>query len=142
MDICISNSPEETEQFGSELAARLVPGNIVALIGDLGAGKTALTRGILRGLGYTGKVASPTFGLVNLYNTNKGEVAHLDLYRLNSAEDIVAAGLADYLESPIGISIVEWADRWSWQPNEKLITLHLQTTTETSREIIYEDPRA
>lgn len=142
MGTCISNSPLETEQFGIKLANRLSPGMVVALTGDLGAGKTALTRGILKGLGFSGKVSSPTFGLINLYNTGKAEVAHLDLYRLNSPAEIIGAGISEYLENPSGISIVEWADRWQWGSQINVIHIALRAPDENRREITYEDSGA
>ena len=78
----ITHSPEETEALGAKFALSLHPGDVVAFSGDLGAGKTAFTRGVLRGLGYTGRVTSPTFAIVNEYETELCRVCHFDMYRI------------------------------------------------------------
>ncbi|MGI5935519.1 MAG: tRNA (adenosine(37)-N6)-threonylcarbamoyltransferase complex ATPase subunit type 1 TsaE [Oscillospiraceae bacterium] len=105
----ITNSEEETEQAGAELARRLLPGAVVALYGDLGAGKTAFVRGMARGLGLNCRVSSPTFTIVNEY---QGEVDlfHFDMYRLSGADELFNIGWEDYLARS-GICAVEWSEK-------------------------------
>lgn len=106
----ISNSVEETERLGAELAARLPAGSIVAFTGDLGAGKTAFVRGMARGLGIADRVTSPTFTIVNEYEGGSRPLFHFDLYRLESADELFEIGWEDYLARG-GICAVEWSER-------------------------------
>ena len=110
----LTGSPEETQQLGRELAAELVAGDLVALTGDLGSGKTCMIQGICRGLGVRDYVNSPTFVLANEY---EGAIAgqpitvfHLDLYRLTSTTELEDLGAEEYFYGQ-GICLVEWADR-------------------------------
>lgn len=105
----LSHSVSETEQIAQQFAASLHPGDVVAYSGDLGAGKTAFTRGLARGLGYTGRVTSPTFNIVNEYN-GPVPLFHFDLYRLEGEEDLFDIGWEDYLTRG-GICAVEWSQR-------------------------------
>jgi tRNA threonylcarbamoyladenosine biosynthesis protein TsaE len=111
MGTLISRSPEETLRLGEAWGRAAQSGWVIGLRGDLGAGKTLLVRGIAQGLGTPGRVHSPTFTLVNEYLGGRLPLFHLDLYRLERAEDIAAAGLEEFL-SPAGVSVVEWAERW------------------------------
>ena len=106
--------PDEaaTLALGNRLARVIEPGLYVALSGNLGAGKTTLTRGILRGLGYQGKVKSPTYTLVELYNLSKLDLYHFDFYRLNDPQEWLDAGFRDYFE-PRNVCLVEWPERAS-----------------------------
>lgn len=104
-----TNSPEETERVGEALAGRLKPGQVVAYLGGLGAGKTAFTRGLARGLGVTEQVTSPTYTIVNEYLTGSLPLFHFDMYRLGSADDLFDIGWEDYLERG-GICAVEWSE--------------------------------
>lgn len=106
----ISNSVEETERLGADLAARLPAGSIVAFTGDLGAGKTAFVRGMAQGLGVTERVTSPTFTIVNEYEGEGLPLFHFDLYRLEDAEELFDIGWEDYL-SRGGVCAVEWSER-------------------------------
>lgn len=108
----ISNSPEETAALGEAWAQEATPGWTLALCGDLGAGKTQLVKGLARGLGFTGRVASPTFALVNEYTGGRVPLFHLDLYRLDTRAQIAGAGLDEYFFTPRGVTVVEWAERW------------------------------
>ena len=104
----ISNSPHETERAAADLAVRLEPGDVVLVSGELGAGKTTFVRGASRALGVTGAVTSPTYTVGQIYaGANGREVAHLDLYRLDSLEGEDPALLDDYL-TPVRIGFVEW----------------------------------
>ena len=105
----LSRSEAETEALGQAIAARLRPGDVVAYTGDLGAGKTAFTRGLARGLGCTGRVTSPTFTIVNEYN-GPVPLFHFDLYRLAGEDDLFDIGWEDYLDRG-GVCAVEWSER-------------------------------
>ena len=105
----ITNSPAETERIGAALGAILPPGTILAYRGDLGAGKTAFTRGLAKGLGCTDTVTSPTYTIVNEYLSGRLPLFHFDMYRLHSAEDLWDIGWEDYLDRG-GICAVEWSE--------------------------------
>ena len=104
------HSLAETWQVAAALAARLPRGGVIALTGDLGAGKTAFVQGIARALGITRPVTSPTFTLVGDYTGPGGRLIHMDLYRLTGPDDLLAIGFPDYLESG-AIVAIEWPDR-------------------------------
>ena len=105
----ITNSPQQTEQVGAALAQRLTPGSIVAFCGDLGAGKTAFTRGLARGLGCREQVTSPTYTIVNEYLSGRMPLFHFDMYRLGSSEELWDIGWEDYLDRG-GVCAVEWSE--------------------------------
>lgn len=104
-------SPEAMEEVGRLYADRVVPGSVVALAGGLGAGKTHWTKGLVAGLGCSAEVTSPTFGLVHEYPGGRIPVIHLDFYRLGSAEELIALGWDEYLESG-AVVIAEWGDKF------------------------------
>ena len=106
----ISHSPAETEALGKSWGRHVPKGLAIGLSGDLGAGKTRLVRGIALGLGITERVHSPTFTLVNVYATGRLTLFHLDLYRLETPEQIFTAGLDEYL-NPAGVAVIEWGER-------------------------------
>ena len=108
----ITHSPEETEKLGAALARRLQPGSVIAYTGDLGAGKTAFTRGLAKGLGYTQPVTSPTYTIVNEYLGGRLPLFHFDMYRLASSDDLWDIGWEDYLERG-GVCAVEWSENVS-----------------------------
>jgi tRNA threonylcarbamoyladenosine biosynthesis protein TsaE len=103
--------PDETVAAGRQLAGRLPPGSVVALQGDLGAGKTHFVRGLVAGWGGAEDATSPTFALVHEYRTPRGPIFHLDLYRAASAEEVWSAA-HDELDAPHGLVVIEWADRF------------------------------
>jgi len=105
----LSRSESETEELGRRLAPALGPGAVVAYRGGLGMGKTAFTRGLARGLGYEGRVTSPTFTIVNEYEGGRLPLFHFDLYRLGGAEDLFDIGWEDYLARG-GVCAVEWSE--------------------------------
>jgi tRNA threonylcarbamoyladenosine biosynthesis protein TsaE len=108
----ISDSEEATLRLGTALAAQLRPGAVVALHGDLGAGKTVLSRGVARGLGITEPVTSPTFTVVQEYRTGGGNwFYHLDMYRISDEQAALAFGIEEYLFAPQAIALVEWPER-------------------------------
>src|SRR5476651_1142554 len=106
----ISHSPAETETLGERWGRAAERGLVIALSGDLGAGKTQLVKGIARGLGISARVHSPTFTLVNEYGGGRLKLFHLDLYRLETREQILSAGIGEFL-SPDGVAVIEWAER-------------------------------
>jgi tRNA threonylcarbamoyladenosine biosynthesis protein TsaE len=107
----ISRSPAETLALGQSWGREANPGWVIALHGDLGAGKTQLVKGLAQGLGISARVYSPTFALVNLYQGGRLVLSHLDLYRLDTPSQVLSAGLEDYF-APSGVTVVEWAERW------------------------------
>ena len=111
MATCISHSPTETEALGETWGRAAESGWVIGLSGDLGTGKTQLVKGLARGLGVTARVHSPTFALINVYAGGRLPLFHLDLYRLDTPEQILAAGLEEYLQ-PAGVTVIEWAERW------------------------------
>jgi tRNA threonylcarbamoyladenosine biosynthesis protein TsaE len=130
-----THSPEETQEIGVEIGRQLNPGDVVALIGDLGVGKTCLTQGIARGAGvYQDQtVNSPSYILINEY-AGKIPVYHIDLYRLERLEDIIALGLEEYLDGD-GICVIEWADRMGELLPESYIQVRITGEDEFTREI-------
>ena len=105
----ITNSPEQTEKVGAALGKQLKPGALIAYQGDLGAGKTAFTRGVACGLGAKESVTSPTYTIVNEYLSGKYPLFHFDMYRLASADDLFDIGWEDYLDRG-GVCAVEWSE--------------------------------
>ena len=105
----ITKSPEQTELLGKKLAAFLRPGDVIAYYGDLGAGKTAFTRGLAAGLGIREAVTSPTYTIVNEYLSGRMPLFHFDMYRLSSSEELFDIGWEDYLARG-GVCAVEWSE--------------------------------
>ncbi len=129
----VSESPEETQQLGMQLGKLGQPGDVFLLVGGLGAGKTCLTQGIAWGLGIEGYAASPSFVLINQYR-GRLPLYHIDLYRLDSIEEITELGLDDYLYGK-GVCAVEWAEKaWAAFPSENL-TVEMSFLSDTSRNI-------
>lgn len=146
MDTFISNSPADTESLGEQWGRAAVPGQIFALTGDLGAGKTQLVRGLARGLGSRARVHSPTFAIVNVYDGGRLTLHHLDLYRLETPEALRSAGIDEYLTAE-GVVVVEWAERWfhadAREPcGLRVRFVEIETMDETTRRIRYEDSGA
>ena len=132
----ITHSPEETEKVGQRLGSVLQPGTILAYDGDLGAGKTAFTRGLARGLGATESVTSPTYTIVNEYLSGRLPLFHFDMYRLASSDDLWDIGWEDYLERG-GVCAVEWSENVR-DAMEDAIVVRIEKTGEDSRCIIIE----
>ena len=129
----ITNSPIETEKVGEALGKVLRPGSILAYEGDLGAGKTAFTRGLARGLGATEMVTSPTYTIVNEYLSGRMPLFHFDMYRLASSDDLWDIGWEDYLERG-GVCAVEWSENVA-DAMEGAIIVCIQKTGEETRKI-------
>ena len=131
-----TTSPEETEAVGQRLAEKLLPGTVIAFRGDLGAGKTAFTRGLARGLGSTDRVTSPTYTIVNEYLGGKMPLFHFDMYRLGSSDELFDIGWEDYLERG-GVCAVEWSENVS-DAMIGALTVTIEKTGEESRRITVE----
>ena len=145
----ISHSPEETSALGEQWGREAKPGWVIGLSGDLGAGKTQLVKGIALGLGIMARIQSPTFALVNEHGGGRLSLAHLDLYRLETREQIIGAGLEDYLYQPTGVAVIEWCERWpDFIPGGPPTVVgfrrrvQIEQLGETERRIIYEDSGA
>ena len=142
----ISHSADETVSFGESWGRNVEPGTVIGLAGDLGAGKTQFVIGLARGLEITSRVQSPTFALVHEYTEGRLPLAHLDLYRLDTPEQIIGAGLHEYLESPTGVVVVEWCERWppfrAVHPYRNFRRVQILQTNEFIRHLTYDDPRA
>ena len=132
----ITNSPAETERIGAFLAEKLQPGTVIAYRGDLGAGKTAFTRGLARGLGCDDMVTSPTYTIVNEYLSGRLPLFHFDMYRLRSAEDLWDIGWEDYLDRG-GVCAVEWSENIE-EALEEYILVNIEKTGDESRRITIE----
>ena len=135
-----TNSPEETEKLGAALARTLEPGTIIAYRGDLGAGKTAFTRGLARGLGCREMVTSPTYTIVNEYLGGRLPLFHFDMYRLHSSDDLWDIGWEDYLERG-GVCAVEWSENVA-DAMENPITITIEKLGEDTRRITIEGGNA
>ena len=141
MATLISHSPEETASFGATMADQAQRGWVVALIGDLGAGKTQFAKGFARGLGVQEPILSPTFALLHIYTSGRLPLYHIDFYRLDHSEQIRAAGLEEYF-APDGVALIEWWDRWSGPAPPGLAVFRFEVVSETERAIIYAHPGA
>ena len=132
----ITNSPAETEVIGAALGAIIPAGTVIAYRGDLGAGKTAFTRGLARGLGYSEPVTSPTYTVCNEYLGGRLPLFHFDMYRLRSADDLWDIGWEDYLDRN-GVCAVEWSENVE-EALEGAVTVNIEKTGEESRRITIE----
>ncbi len=130
----ISHSAEETIAFGRQLAGSLRAGDVLALTGDLGAGKTCLVQGLAAGLNITHAVTSPTFTLIHEYRGGRLPLAHIDLYRLATASEAVNIGIEEYL-SGAGVTVIEWAERIESLLPVQTKRIRLTALDETTRQI-------
>ena len=137
MQIFETHSRTETVELGRRLAARLAPGSLVCFTGGLGAGKTAFTEGLAQGLGCTDPVSSPTFAIVNYYRGPR-PLAHFDLYRISTEEDLNAAGFYDYLDQGAVVA-AEWSENFAQLlALEHPIQVNIQPLGPTQRRIAIE----
>jgi tRNA threonylcarbamoyladenosine biosynthesis protein TsaE len=120
-----TKSPAETEALGERLGAIVPAGTVIAYTGDLGAGKTAFTRGLARGLGIQERVTSPTFTIVNEYEGGRLPLFHFDLYRLGSSEELWDIGWEEYLDRG-GVCAVEWSERCEDALEEPIVRVDLR----------------
>ena len=143
MPVFISHSPAETEGLGEQFGRAAARGWVIALSGELGAGKTQFVRGLARGLGVPGRAHSPTFTLVNEYAGGRLKLFHLDLYRLETAEQLSSAGIEEFLQ-PDGVTVVEWAERIHelGLAVGTMKKVRIEMAGETGRKITYDHPGA
>jgi tRNA threonylcarbamoyladenosine biosynthesis protein TsaE len=142
----ISHSPAETGSLGEKFGRAAERGLVIALSGDLGAGKTQFVKGLARGLGISARVHSPTFTLVNEYGGGRLKLFHLDLYRLETPAQILSAGIEEFL-APDGVAVIEWAERMvneefrikNKETRQRMISARIEIVSGTARKIIYDD---
>lgn len=135
MAVYNTTTPEATEALGERLAQHLRPGAIVAFTGGLGAGKTTFCRGLARGLGCTGHVSSPTYAIVNVY-PGRVTLAHFDLYRLETEQDLEAAGFYEYLDEGAVLAL-EWSEKLPL-PEGPNVRVDMRETADGGRQITVE----
>jgi tRNA threonylcarbamoyladenosine biosynthesis protein TsaE len=136
-----STSSEETEQLAEKLGKACQGGEVIELISDLGGGKTTFTRGLVRGIGSTDTVASPTFTISKVYKTANLEVHHFDFYRLQEA-GIVADELYEVLGDPAIVTVVEWGDVVQHVLPEKRLTITIEQQPDGTRQLTLTAPEA
>ena len=125
-----THSRAETEALGEKLAEMTVGGTVVAMKGDLGAGKTCFTSGFAKGMGYSGDVCSPTFAIVNEYRGGRLDIYHFDMYRISGWEDLYTTGYFEALESG-GVLIIEWSENY--------VTVTIERLSENDRRIMVKE---
>ena len=130
----LTHSPEETRAFGRRLAEQLLPGDVLLFYGNLGAGKSEMTRGIAEGLGVSGPVTSPSFTILNVYDDGRVPLYHFDWYRLESAEELYEMGMDEYLGGD-GVAVVEWPTQCPEAIPETHLAVKLTPVGESEREI-------
>lgn len=134
----ITHSRSETEMFAAELAKTVKSGTVIAMRGDLGAGKTCFVSGFAKGMGYEGDVNSPTFAIVNEYKGGRMPIYHFDMYRVNGWDDLYSTGYFDCLESG-GVLIIEWSENIAAALPDGTVTVTVKALGENDREITVED---
>ena len=130
----LTHSPEETRAFGRRLADHLMPGDVLLFYGNLGAGKSEMTRGIAEGLGVSGPVTSPSFTILNVYDDGRVPLYHFDWYRLESAEELYEMGMDEYLGGD-GVAVVEWPTQCPEAIPDTHLAVTLKPVGESDREI-------
>jgi tRNA threonylcarbamoyladenosine biosynthesis protein TsaE len=130
----VINNEQETMEFGIKLAKQLVPGSVVALTGDLGVGKTTLTKAIAKGLGIHSMVTSPTFTIIQEYKEGRLPLYHFDVYRIMDEEEMYELGYEEYFFGD-GVCVVEWADQIEGLLLEDVIRIHIEYGVEENQRI-------
>lgn len=131
----LTQSAQETENLACEIAKSLKAGSFVSLTGDLGAGKTAFTRGLVKGLGSSERVLSPTFTIQRVYSNGRLPIYHFDAYRITDSQELDEIGFWDCVQAEDGVVVCEWADQLEdWLPADRL-NVHIETVDETTRRI-------
>jgi tRNA threonylcarbamoyladenosine biosynthesis protein TsaE len=142
MAVFVSHSAKETEDFAARLAKSLKPGAVLALRGGLGAGKTAFTRGLAKGMGLDPNgVSSPTFAILNVYKNGKTELCHFDMYRVTTPEALFSTGFYDYLDNS-GVLAIEWSENVAGELPEDTVTITIDIMDEQTRRITVDNPCA
>lgn len=134
MKIYLSDSPQKTEEIAQNLGKTLVGGEVIAFKGDLGMGKTCFTRGLAKGLGFTGDVTSPTFALINEYLGGRLNLYHFDMYRISTWEELYSSGFFEYKEQG-GVVAAEWSENIENALEDDTIYVEIKYIDENSREI-------
>jgi tRNA threonylcarbamoyladenosine biosynthesis protein TsaE len=140
MAILISHSPADTEALGEKFGRAAQCGWVIALSGELGAGKTQFVKGVARGLGISTRIHSPTFTLATEYDGGRLKLFHLDLYRLETREQFLSAGLEEFLQ-PDGVTVIEWAEKMAGRSAVMVEwkQVQIEIASEADRKIIYDD---
>lgn len=128
-------SVEETENIAKSFSEELVAGDVIALYGDLGAGKTHFVSGLAKALGYVGETYSPTFAIINEYIGGKYPIYHFDMYRISTWDDLYTTNYDEYLESGQGILAIEWAENIENALPDSYYKVEIRNTGETTRNI-------
>ncbi len=138
MSVFVSRSTAETESFAASLADSLRAGDVIALYGGLGAGKTAFVRGLAHGLGSTSEVSSPTFALVHEYE-GRLPIAHFDMYRIHTLDDLYSTGFFDFLDAGY-VTVIEWSENVEdYLPDRRMTIRIARGSTENERTLTIED---
>ena len=140
MAILISHSPADTEALGEKFGRAAQCGWVIALSGELGAGKTQFVKGVARGLGISTRIHSPTFMLAAEYDGGRLKLFHLDLYRLETQQQVLSAGLEEFLQ-PDGVAVIEWAEKMAGRSAVMVEwkQVQIEIASEADRKIIYDD---
>lgn len=133
----MTHSPAETRALGEKLAHLLLPGDVLLLWGDLGAGKSELTRGIAKGLGVTGPISSPSFTIMNVYDDGRIPLYHFDWYRLQSSEELYEMGMDEYLGGD-GVAVIEWPGQCPDAIPEKYLSITIEPQEDETRRILFD----
>lgn len=132
MIVFTSQSVKQTEYLGEKIASVLKGCEVIAMFGDLGAGKTAFTRGLAKGLGFSDGVSSPTFAIVNEY-VGKFNIYHFDMYRIKSEDDLYSTGFYDYLDN--GVLIIEWSENIEYALDSNTIRIKIDKTDDENTRV-------
>lgn len=135
----ITNSANDTIEFGKSVARAVEKGAVISLVGDLGAGKTTFTKGVARGLGIMDNVTSPTFTILNEYAGEEKKLYHFDFYRIEDPDELVELGFEDYFPSTDGLTIVEWVEKAPCVLPKKFYQITFKKIDDDKRKIVFEE---
>lgn len=135
----VTNSANDTIEFGKSVARAVEKGAVISLVGDLGAGKTTFTKGVARGLGIMDNVTSPTFTILNEYVGEEKKLYHFDFYRIEDPDELVELGFEDYFPSADGLTIVEWAEKAPSVLPKKFYQISFEKIDDDKRKIVFEE---
>ena len=135
----ITNSANDTIEFGKSVARAVEKGAVISLVGDLGAGKTTFTKGVARGRGIMDNVTSPTFTILNEYAGEEKRLYHFDFYRIEDPDELVELGFEDYFPSADGLTIVEWVEKAPSVLPKKFYQITFEKIDDDKRKIVFEE---
>lgn len=135
----ITNSANDTIEFGKSVARAVEKGAVISLVGDLGAGKTTFTKGVARGLGIMDNVTSPTFTILNEYAGEEKRLYHFDFYRIEDPDELVELGFEDYFPSTDGLTIVEWVEKAPSVLPKQYYQITFEKIDDDKRRIVFEE---